>query len=240
MELTIQRWWRKTSSMKCLRNIFDYLKNKLCPCDLQTIVNYSRSISTVCKGDGAGLTGGVMNDMMLCSFFKQKLPEFSEYHKREADMKIKEVPFSFKKISGPSGLALDWSKNTNNDDERRCAKRASKRAKVSARKDKVAREKFSCPIMILNLKSAQWWKKGPMKPVGNITYTDTIPAGIYLVDNRYCKRNIKLSSNNKTNALINQQGVYLMLKRSMALKLFIALPTPNMELTFDILKAFSE
>jgi hypothetical protein len=67
-----------------------------------------------------------------------------------------------------------------------------------------------------------------------------MPSGIYLVDKQFCKRYIKLSNNNKTNTLIEKEFVYIMLKRSLNLKLFIELPAPNKELKFDILKAFSE
>ena len=51
---------------------------------------------------------------------------------------------------------------------------------------------------------------------------------------------IKLSSNNKTNSLIDSQYLYLMLKRSIMLKLYIELPKPNKTIDFNILNAFSK
>ena len=50
---------------------------------------------------------------------------------------------------------------------------------------------------------------------------------------------IKLSNNNKTNTLIESQYLYIMLKHSIIQKLFIALPSPNKELKFNILNSFS-
>ena len=64
--------------------------------------------------------------------------------------------------------------------------------------------------------------------------------GIFLIDKQFCKYYVKLTKNNKTDTLIESQYLYIMLKRSMALNLYVELPTPNKTLKFDILKAFSE
>jgi hypothetical protein len=84
-------------------------------------------------------------------------------------------------------------------------------------------------------------EKTPKNPSSHlkILYNDMIPSGIYLVDKKFCKFYITLSSNNKTNTLIKKEFVYIMLKRSIALNLFIDLPDPNKDRLFDILNAFS-
>ena len=101
---------------------------------------------------------------------------------------------------------------------------------------------FNCHVIIINLKTEKWWKTKPNKIINNkiITYNDEIKSGIYFIDKKYCKMYVKLSSNNKTNSLIDSQYLYLMLKRSIMLRLYIELPTPNKNLEFNILQAFSE
>ena len=213
----IQRWWRKISNMKVLRKVHRILQEQLIQEDLQDLSNKCNAITMSCKGDGCGLLSGGLIDMLITSYFK-KLEDYKDCHLGEADMTISGISLSLKKINGPSTLALDWSKN----------------------KDSVQREHFTCSILILNLKTSQWWKKAPKTPQLKITYNDTMPSGIYIVDKQFCKHYIKLSNNNKTNTLIEKEFVYLMLKRSLALQLFIALPEPNKALLFDIANAFSE
>jgi len=213
----IQRWWREKTMMKKLRKVHMILQEKLSEDDLQDLSNKCSAITMSCKGDGCGLLSGGLIDMVITSYFK-KLEDYKDCHLGEADMTISGIPLSLKKINGPSTLALDWSIN----------------------KESAPKEHFTCSILILNLKTSQWWKRAPKTPQLKITYNDTMPSGIYIVDKQFCKMYVKLSSNNKTNTLIEKEFVYLMLKRSMALKLFIALPVPNKGLTFDILKAFSE
>jgi hypothetical protein len=215
----IQRWWRKRTSMKDLTKVFTYINENLTPDDLQEIADKCNAITNACKGDGAGLAGGGLIDMLICRFFTKKLTKYSECHKGESDMTICDVPLSQKKITGASDLALDWSKNETES----------------------IREHFSCHIIIINLKTSQWWKKTPKNPSSHlkILYNDMIPSGIYLVDKKFCKFYITLSSNNKTNTLIKKEFVYIMLKRSIALNLFIDLPDPNKDRLFDILNAFS-
>lgn len=220
--LIIQRWWRKRSGMKDLIKVHKILTENLSKDDLQDLSNKCNAITSVCKGDGGGLLSGAMTDMVITGILK-KIEEYKDSHIGEADMSISTELLSLKKINGPSTLALDWSIN-----------------KGSINKKTVSREHFTCSIMILNLKTTQWWKTSPKQKSFNITYNDVIPSGIYLVDKQFCKRYIILSNNNKTNTLIEKKFVYIMLKRSLNLKLFIELPTPNKELKFDILKAFSE
>jgi hypothetical protein len=214
----IEKWWKKHTSVKELKIVYNYLSSALNHHDLQDLSNKCHSITKTCKGDGAGLSGGTLVDMLLCNYFQDKLEEYIEYHEGESDMKICDIPLSQKKINGKSTIALDWSKN----------------------EKKGQREHFSCGIIIINLKSEKWWKKNPIQSVSNIkiTYNDEIPSGIYLIDKQFCKYYIKLTSNNKTDTLIESQYLYIMLKRSISQQLFIGLPSPNKELKFNILNAF--
>ena len=229
--IIIQRWWRKHSDISNLKKVLEIFKQELKHEGLQEISNMLAAITKKCNGDGAGLASGTIVDMLLCDFLKVKLTEFSDCHTGECDMKIKNIPLSLKKINGKSEIALDWSKNPT------IGKR-SKNPTIGKRERK--REHFTCGIMIINLKEEQWWKNGPRSNKSNIkiTYIDTIPAGIYLIDKRFCKYYVKISNNNKTNARIDSQYLYIMLNRSISLNLFIQLPSPNKELRFNILNAF--
>jgi hypothetical protein len=220
----LQNWWLKKTNINKLRKIHKYLSISLSNEDLQDLSNKCHSITKRCKGDGAGLSGGTLIDMLLCDFFTERLPLYSEYHDGECDMKICGVPLSQKKINGKSIIALDWSKNE--------ATEASKASK--------ARMRFASNIMIINLRAERWWKNNPTHTKSNIkiTYNDIIPSGIYLIDKQFCKYFVGLSSNNKTNTLIDSQFVYIMLKRSISQKLYIDLPSPNKDLKFNILDAF--
>ena len=185
---------------------------------LQELSNMLDAITKYCKGDGSGLSAGTMRDMVISEYLKKKSRQFTECHTGECDMKINDIPISLKTITGKSEIALDWSKNPTIGE----------------------REYFTCGIMIINLKQEQWWKNTPKlkKSKIKITYNHAIPAGIYLIDKQFCKYNIKLSSNNKTNTLIDNQHLYIMIKRSISLNLFTPLPSPNKELRFNILNAF--
>ena len=217
--LTIQKWMKTHTSISRLSRVRNCILSQLSPSDFQELSNKLHSITQACKGDGAGLSSGTLIDMLICNFFQQKMSEYTEYHNGESDMKICNIPLSQKKINGKSTIALDWSKN----------------------KFESGREHFSSDIIIINLKSEQWWKNTPKKTVSNIqvTYNDTIPAGIYIIDKQFCKYYVKLSSNNKTDTLIESPFLYIMLKRSLHLNLYISLPVPNAQLTFNILNAFS-
>lgn len=222
--ISLQKWWRKRTNIKELTKIHSYLSSSLSSDDLQDLSNKCHSITKRCKGDGAGLSGGTLIDMLLCDFFTERLPLYSEYHDGESDMKICGVPLSQKKINGKSVIALDWSKNE--------AKETSG--------TKETRLRFASNIMIINLRAERWWKNNPTQTKANIkiTYNNIIPSGIYLIDKQFCKYFIELSSNNKTNTLIDSQFVYIMLKRSISQKLYIDLPSPNKALKFNILNAF--
>lgn len=158
-----------------------------------------KSIDEFCKGDGRGLTGGMLTDMFLIRFLENKLSEFKECHNNEADCTILGKKLSLKKVKGKSSIALNWSKNSTED----------------------RKEKFIENMMIIVLKSGKWWQaKG------------VIPAGIY------CKEHVKLSHNNKTNALIHPMYLYEMIRNSIANELYIELPKETKIHRFDITLAF--
>lgn len=206
--IKIQQWWKRRYA---LQKVVLYLKQHLSQQHLQELSNKCHSIQTVCQGDGAGLEGGSYIDRLICEFFQDHLKDYIPYHNGESDMKICQHPLSFKKISGASSIALDWSKNAT----------STKRAH------------FTNDIMILNLSTKQWWKN-------KVNYTDTIPSGIYFIDSDYCQYNITLSSNNKTNTLISKTFVYQMLHRSLTQKWYIELPPPNKKYRFKLSQAFLE
>lgn len=217
--MKIQKWWKSTTSTVELRAVHTYLTTNLNIDDLQELSNKCSAITDQCGGNGAGLSGGTLIDMFVCHYFNSKLTEYVDFRKGESDMKICDIPLSLKKINGKSIIALNWSKN----------------------KQEIRLDNFDSHIIILNLKSEKWWKKSPKKITSsiNIIYNDTILCGLYIIDKPFCKQNIILSQNNKTNTLIDSQMLYMMLKRSIFLNLFIELPKPDNRITFNIMNAFS-
>jgi hypothetical protein len=202
-----------------LQNIIKYLKCNLTIDCLQELSNKCNAINDKCKknGSGSGLLGGCLIDMFITDFFKKKLCKYEEYHYGEADLKLCNTPLSLKKITGKSDIALDWSKN----------------------KDNFIKEHFIYHIIIINLKTEQWWKKTPKIHQDNIIYNDNIESGIYIINKEFCKQ-FELFKNNKTNTLIKNHDVYKMLKESISHNLYIKIPPHNKIVTFDILNAFSQ
>jgi hypothetical protein len=151
--------------------------------------------------DGCGLTSGSIIDSIFCEYLhKISNGEIKECHKDESDILIEKFPFSFKKIDKKASIALDWSKNIN----------FSKKSY------------FNYNIIILVLKNHQWWKRQPRdKHRYDIDYTQVIKSGLYIVDRLYCINNVKFSSNNKTNTLIDPQYVYEILLHAIKNKRYI-------------------
>jgi hypothetical protein len=215
----IVKWWKNLKrNFLELKMIKDYIKHSLTCNELQDLSNKCHSINNECKGDGSGLSAGALIDMFICRYFA-KLDKYEEFHCGESDMKICNIELSQKKISGRSNIALDWSKNDSD-------------------KEKLHFEKH---MIIINLKTARWWKSNPRKIINNdIIYNDIIKSGIYLIDKDFCKENVDLSCNNKSNTLIGNQYLYLMLKNSISQNLYIEIPERNKILNFNLLDAFSE
>lgn len=215
----IKKWWKKNNSIQILKKIKNVFETSLNINDLQELSNKCHAITHYCKGDGCGLLGGSLIDIYLNELFKKKISHYIEFHKGESDMKINNTCLSQKKINGKSNIALDWSKN---DTENK-------------------KEQFESILFIINLKTEQWWKISPKNRYNEkIIYNTIIESGIYLIDNKYCKKFVKLSKNNKTNTLIESQYLYTMLKRSLFQQLFIKIPEPNKVVIFNILDAFSK
>lgn len=215
----IKKWWRKNNSIQTLKQIKYLLETSLHCSDLQELSNNCKAITNYCKGDGCGLLGGGLIDLYLNEFFKKKIPTYEEFHEGESDMKINNIELSQKKISGKSTIALNWSKNEKDGEK----------------------EKFKSNILIINLKTEKWWKLSPRYTFNQkICYNETIESGIYIIDNKYCKKYVQLSTNNKTNTLIDSQYLYTMLKRSLFQQLFLKIPEPNKCISFNILDCFSE
>lgn len=142
--------------------------------------------------DGAGLSSGTIIDSIVCEYLCGKNNNIQEYHNNEADIMINNNPFSLKKIKSKGSLALDWSKNKTNSN----------------------RERFCYNIIIIVTNTSKWWEKYPTR-INNdeekLCWNQEIKAGIYIIDKYWCKKNITVSSNNKTNTLIKDYNIYKML-----------------------------
>jgi hypothetical protein len=187
------------------RGIIEHLNKFIL--DKQEFINQANSMNNLIGGDGSGLGGGILVESWMIDYFIEHVKYFEEYHIKEADYKILGIPYSFKKITGASDIALSWSKNPDG---------ACKR------------NYWEVDIMILNLKSGKWWVKGPKTPT-NITldYSRSIPTGLFIIDKDWAKNNILISCNNKTNAKIDKQYVYEALINSIDNKTFLELPVPK-------------
>jgi hypothetical protein len=204
--------------------IFNELKKNLTHdvmCDMLAKMN---AISDVVKGEsGSGLSGGMLIDMFLTEYLSTIFDSYEACHEGESDCKVLNIPISIKKINGKSTIALDWSKNG---------------------EDSKKRERFETDIMVVNLKSGKWWKEYPQgatqEEKDSGYYSSTMKAGIYIISHKYCKNNVTLSSNNKTNSLIDNKQLYNMLKESIRENMVLEFPAECPTYKFDILKAFQQ
>jgi hypothetical protein len=204
-----------------LNTVVEYMKSVLTNEILQELISKLNAIRIAFTGDGAGLSGGILADKFVVEFFSSRIGGFIAHHIGESDCKIIEHPISMKKIHGKSTIALDWSKNGENSKER---------------------ERFCTDIMIINLKTEQWWKTAPVSAnqneIESNLFSKIIKAGIYFIPNSYCRTNINLKSNNKTNSLIESIQLYKMLLHSIEEKMVIEFPSEFPLSTFNILRAF--
>ena len=206
------------------QHMFHYMKEQLVNLTLIELVSKLHAINKACKGAGAGLSGGTFIDMFVTQFLSSKVHGFMEYHSGESDCMINNYPLSLKKINGKTTIALNWSKN--GEDSKKC-------------------ESFNTDMMIINLKTEQWWKKmapsdASKEEVESKFFLRSIKAGIYFVSRTYCKANVCLMSNNKTDTLINNVQLYKMLIESMKNNMMIEFPEKFPVCKFNILKAFSD
>ena len=199
--------YERILAVKELDTVKKILKTGL---DLQDLSNKIDAIKACCVGDGCGLKTGAYVDDLIAAFFKKHLVSYQEYHKGEADLKICDVPLSLKTCTNDKGtqFALNWSKNKTESDPS---------------------SNFDTHIMIIVSRGGQWWKQKE-------GLNEYIKPGIYLVDRHYCKDNIDLKSNNKSDTLISKKDVYQMITNSQH---YVEIPTPQeIRPSFDILKAF--
>ena len=199
---TTQNLSSSESTSQEIQKIIHYIKTSLSEEDLQEFSDKCCAVDSMANGDGSGLGGGFLIDKFTIDFFIGRLEYCEECHEGESDLMILGMLLSLKKIMGQSTIALDWSKNP----------------------EASSRKRFTNHIMIINLKTEKWWKKGPKEPVNTIDYTLNIVKGIYFVDKKFCRQNITLSSNNKTYTLVKPQYLYTMLHRSIQQGWFIELP----------------
>jgi hypothetical protein len=207
--------------MSSLRKVYDQLVKELTADKLTDIISKLHAIRHEFTGDGAGLSGGIVVDKFITAYLKVIIPGFEENHRGESDCIISGHPLSIKKIRGKSTIALDWSKNP---------------------EDSKKRDRFNTDMMIINTETGQWWKTAPdgasKQEIDTKFFSTLIKAGIYFVPHDYCKDNICLSSNNKTNSLIDCISLYKMLKESIKNNMVIEFPTEFPKQEFDILNAF--
>jgi hypothetical protein len=140
-----------------LFKIKDSIDKQLLSSDRQILVNECNSISISLNGDGNGLLGGSLIEKVIKEFLVTKINNFKSYNFKESDFMIDDTPFSFKKISGKSVIALDWSKNKVND-----------------------RTYFTSDIIIYVMKTSRWWLK-------TIGYDNIVHNGFYFIDKNNCK-----------------------------------------------------
>jgi hypothetical protein len=72
-----------------VEKIYTYVKSTLTKDDLQELTNKCKSINNMCSGDGAGLLGGCLVDILLSKYFKEKFTDnYQELHvERHANMR---------------------------------------------------------------------------------------------------------------------------------------------------------
>lgn len=204
-------------SIRQLSKVKDILSKKI---NKQEFINKLHAIQTFFNGDGSGLTSGVIIDKYICEYFSEALECFEEYHKGECDLKIGNIPLSLKKIKGKkSSIALNWSRNEN--------------------EGRTSQDFFNAHIILIVLNSDQWWKTKPKKADNEIVYNNIVNSGIYLIDKDYCKSNIKLKKNNKSNSVIDSTNLYKMIDNCVKNDLYIRLPEKNKDLKYSIMKGFN-
>ena len=184
------------------------------------ITSECHAITRHCKGDGAGLSGGTLIDMYMTgkTGMVTRIPECAANHKGESDLNIASHPFSLKKITGKSEIALGWSKNA---------------------APTPSHDLFQCDLMIINLtEHEQWWKRewilndksiqanelGTSLHLDHVSSVRSIPEGIYFIPRSACLGRVLLRENNKSTSLIDSYQLYVLLLYSMKHEFMIPFP----------------
>ncbi len=159
------------------------------------------------KLNGSGLSSGMLIENVLLEFLTSKYRYIKKYNVNEADLTIFDHSFSFKKITGKSCIALNWSKNLKENNKKY----------------------FICDIIIFVVNTSKWWKN----KIEDIDYTKTIKSGFYFVSKYFCSKNIKLSSNNKSNSIIDSKNLYKILLNSIDNNMFVEIKNNNVKIYED-------
>ena len=183
----------------------------------EAFANSCQCIQISKSADGRGLSTGADIDFFLTNQF---LPEemggdFEKFHKGEADVKIAGIPASFKTLRTKGDLALSWSKNPTH------------------KKDgtpSIDREFLTDPLpMIVYVReSGRWWKNAPANPSSNsYTWNQKICSGIYVANLSEASKYLILKSNNKSDSIIDSQGMFRILVDAKRGGNFIEIPDPD-------------
>jgi hypothetical protein len=192
--------------MEVIKTYLDTNKEIVIEC-FEKIFAINRYCSENLGKQGGGLSAGILVDLVINEYFVQKLENFKSFHSGESDCILMDHNFSIKKITGKSNIALDWSKNKNQESQK---------------------EYFISDMMIFNLKSQKWLKTSKF-----------IPSGLYFIPNDFCKQNIQLKQNNKTNSLIDSKNLYKMLEYSLENNLCIQISESQNKFEWCVLNGFS-
>lgn len=202
----------KRINTKQINDTLSYLRYHFTDDKKEELLNMITLLQNQFKNtDGGGLSGGIYIEMCIMEFFNSLMGyRFKRNNTNEADFSINNIDFSFKKISGKSIIALNWSKN----------------------KTKSSKEHFSSNIMLFIINTTQWWKK-------RTHYNQFIHSGIYVIDKYYCKDNVILTSNNKTDTLIKSETLFELINMSIGSNQYIPFPNiGNKFKTFSIINGF--
>lgn len=182
-----------------MKRVLAHLRQHLKDDILQEISDKMWTIHRHLQSDGRGLSGGTLTEQVLFEIFAKNMPYFSGCHTKQSDCIITTKQFSFKKITGRSSIALNWSKNEDN----KCLT-------------------FEHPILLLNLREGKWWRR-------KNNFDHHIPMGFFLLDHVYCNENVRLKKNNKTNSLIDAEDLYHLIVHAIDERLFLSIPPPATE-----------
>jgi len=178
-----------------LLSILQYLKRSLpMTTVLQEISDKMWTLHQHLKSDGRGLSGGTIMEQTVFEILEKHVRDFRVCCHGQSDCIIMNTHLSFKKITGKSSLALNWSKNKSE-----------------------CQHRFDCPILLMNLKEGKWWRN--KKQVDRF-----LPSGFYLIDDQLCNDHVQLKSNNKTNSLIDPNDLYFLMTHCLDEGLFLELP----------------
>lgn len=191
-----------------VRTVADSLRAQLTPTLRQEIADKLWTLERHFKGDGKGLSNGMVVEQTVFEIFQEHIDSFRVEHHQQSDCAIMDRRLSFKKVTGKSQLALQWSKNPAGF----CGA-------------------FEHPILLLNAREGQWWRR-------KAGFDRHLPAGFFLVDDAFCNAHVCLKRNNKSDSLIDCPEVYAMLVSALDADCVVTLPPARDVLTFSFNHGF--